>query len=67
MHPKKKNDKKESEKDKEVLITSKRVMRKMLESFQDIFPKDIPRGLPPIKGIEYQIRFQLAKSSYIHN
>ncbi|RDX80361.1 hypothetical protein CR513_39100, partial [Mucuna pruriens] len=87
---KEKNDEKKDEKGKEVLITSKRVVKKallvqkeplyllpinmcfhssrqfpelpvgfkqMLESFQDIFPKDIPRGLPPIRGIDHQIDF----------
>ncbi|XP_024016833.1 uncharacterized protein LOC112090239 [Eutrema salsugineum] len=27
----------------------------LLEKFQDVFPKDIPAGLPPIRGIEHQI------------
>ncbi|RDX72593.1 hypothetical protein CR513_47897, partial [Mucuna pruriens] len=31
----------------------------MLEEFKDIFPKKIPRGLPPIRGIEHQIDFVL--------
>ncbi|RDX89159.1 hypothetical protein CR513_29152, partial [Mucuna pruriens] len=47
-----KNDKKESDKGKEK--GAEKGFKKMLESFQDIFHKDIPRGLPPIKGIEHQ-------------
>ncbi|RDY06083.1 hypothetical protein CR513_09997, partial [Mucuna pruriens] len=31
----------------------------MLESFQDVYLKDIPRGLPPIRGIEHQIDFTI--------
>ncbi|RDX84986.1 hypothetical protein CR513_33889, partial [Mucuna pruriens] len=31
----------------------------MLDSFQKNLPKDIPRGLPPIKGIEDQIDFTI--------
>ncbi|RDX96095.1 hypothetical protein CR513_21300, partial [Mucuna pruriens] len=46
--------------------------RKMLENFKDLFPKDIPRGLPPIKGIKYHIDFTLGatlpnKASYKSN
>ncbi|RDY00533.1 hypothetical protein CR513_16272, partial [Mucuna pruriens] len=36
------------------------VFKEMLECFfKDLFPKDIPRGLPPIKGIEHHINFTL--------
>ncbi|RDY05366.1 hypothetical protein CR513_10804, partial [Mucuna pruriens] len=34
----------------------------MLEEFKDIFPKKMPRGLPPIRGIEHQIDFVLGFS-----
>ncbi|RDX89090.1 putative mitochondrial protein, partial [Mucuna pruriens] len=34
-------------------------MNTMLEDFQEIFPNDIPRGLPPIRGIEHQIDFTM--------
>ncbi|RDX73041.1 hypothetical protein CR513_47396, partial [Mucuna pruriens] len=30
---------------------------RMLEEFKDIFPRQIPKGLSPIKGIEHQIDF----------
>ncbi|RDX89408.1 hypothetical protein CR513_28878, partial [Mucuna pruriens] len=30
---------------------------RMLEEFKDIFPKEMPKGLPPIQGIEHQIDF----------
>ncbi|RDX98090.1 hypothetical protein CR513_19036, partial [Mucuna pruriens] len=91
-HPKKENDEKESEGGKELLVMSRKVVRKvvlvlkeplyllptnmcfylfaqflelpvgfkqMLESFQGVYPKDIPRGLPSIRGIEYQIDFTI--------
>ncbi|RDX72982.1 hypothetical protein CR513_47464, partial [Mucuna pruriens] len=31
----------------------------MLESFHDIFPKDIPRGWPPIRGTKHQTYFTM--------
>ncbi|KAL0401949.1 UNVERIFIED_CONTAM: hypothetical protein Slati_4224800, partial [Sesamum latifolium] len=27
--------------------------------YEDVFPDEIPPGLPPIRGIEYQIDFML--------
>lgn len=29
----------------------------LLQEFQDVFPKDVPNGLPRIRGIERQIDF----------
>ncbi|XP_038978204.1 uncharacterized protein LOC120108619 [Phoenix dactylifera] len=29
----------------------------LLQEFEDIFPKEIPNGLPPLRGIEHQIDF----------
>ena len=29
----------------------------LLQEFQDVFPDDIPSGLPPIRGIDHQIDF----------
>lgn len=29
----------------------------LLQAYEDVFPKEIPNGLPPIKGIEHQIDF----------
>jgi hypothetical protein len=26
-----------------------------MQEFDDVFPEDIPKGLPPLRGIEYQI------------
>ncbi|CAN1763948.1 Transposon Ty3-G Gag-Pol polyprotein, partial [Linum perenne] len=30
-------------------------MTSLLQDFKDVFPKDIPSGLPPIRGIEHKI------------
>ncbi|CAA7021307.1 unnamed protein product [Microthlaspi erraticum] len=32
-------------------------MSKLLQDFQDVFPEDCPKGLPPVRGIEHQIDF----------
>ena len=29
----------------------------LLQEFEDVFPKEIPKGLPHIRGIEHQIDF----------
>ena len=29
----------------------------LLQEFEDVFPKEIPKGLSPIRGIEHQIDF----------
>ncbi|XP_071940457.1 uncharacterized protein [Coffea arabica] len=35
------------------------IIASILQDYKDIFPKDIPSGLPPICGIEHQIDFVL--------
>uniref|UniRef100_A0A6I9QCX6 Uncharacterized protein LOC105033752 n=1 Tax=Elaeis guineensis var. tenera TaxID=51953 RepID=A0A6I9QCX6_ELAGV len=30
-------------------------MKEILDKFIDVFPKELPKGLPPIRGIEHQI------------
>jgi hypothetical protein len=30
-------------------------MSQLLHQYQDVFPDDLPKGLPPIRGIEHQI------------
>jgi len=32
-------------------------VQSVLQEFEDIFPEEIPTGLPPIRGIEHQIDF----------
>ena len=29
----------------------------LLQKYEDVFPNDVPSGLPPIRGIEHQIDF----------
>ena len=33
------------------------VVVSLLQEYEDVFPNDIPSGLPPIRGIKYQIDF----------
>ena len=33
------------------------VVVSLLQDFEDVFPKEMPKGLPPIRGIEHQIDF----------
>jgi len=33
------------------------VVKVLLQEFEDVFPDDIPSGLPPIRGIKHQINF----------
>jgi len=52
----KKDDEKESERKKE----RQKIMRekqKKKKTTEDVFPNDVPSGLPPIRGIEHQIDF----------
>ena len=35
------------------------VVASLLQDFDDVFPEEIPIGLPPIKGIQHQIEFVL--------
>ena len=30
-------------------------MKNLLKEFDDLFPEEIPHGLPPLRGIEHQI------------
>ena len=32
-----------------------RQIKELLEEFKDVFPEELPKGLPPIRGIEHQI------------
>ena len=34
-----------------------RQIKELLEEFKDVFPDELPKGLPPIRGIEHQIDF----------
>ena len=33
------------------------VVVSLLQEYEDVFPNDMPSGLPPIRGIEHQIDF----------
>ena len=41
------------------MIWAKRLLqvegKELLEEFKDVFPDELPKGLPPIRGIEHQI------------
>ena len=37
-------------------------VEKLLKEFGDVFPMDTPHGLPPLRGIEYQIDHILGAS-----
>jgi len=32
-----------------------RHIKELLEEFKDVFPDELPKGLPPIRGIEHEI------------
>ncbi|XP_073031256.1 uncharacterized protein [Primulina eburnea] len=34
-----------------------RIVVSLLQEFDDIFPEDLPQGIPPLRGIEHQIDF----------
>ncbi|KAM6574977.1 uncharacterized protein LOC133039699 [Cannabis sativa] len=38
------------------------VVVSVLQEFEDVFPKEVPHGVPPIRGIEHQIDFILGAS-----
>jgi hypothetical protein len=38
------------------------VVANLLQEYMDIFPQDVPPGLPPIRGIEHQIDLILRAS-----
>ena len=33
------------------------VVVSLLQEYEDMFPNDVPSGLPPVRGIKYQIDF----------
>ncbi|GKV13634.1 hypothetical protein SLEP1_g24622 [Rubroshorea leprosula] len=35
------------------------VVKSLLQDFKDVFPDDVPNGLPPVRGIKHQIDFIL--------
>ena len=39
-----------------------RQIKELLEEFKDVFPDELPKGLPPIRGIEHQIDLVLGAS-----
>ncbi|RDY08175.1 hypothetical protein CR513_07624, partial [Mucuna pruriens] len=55
----KKKMKKKCERKGGILSDFPTSLTKMLESFQGLFLEEIPRGLPPIRGIEHQIDFTI--------
>ncbi|RDY14490.1 hypothetical protein CR513_00447, partial [Mucuna pruriens] len=55
----KRRRKKEKMREKKERRTLPAGFKKMLESFHDIFPKDIPQGWLPNRGIEHQTNFTM--------
>lgn len=45
----------ELQQEKESSSTAPIEVKTLLEDFKDVFPEDLPPGLPPIRGIEHQI------------
>ena len=41
------------------------VVVSLLQEYEDVFPNNVPSGLPPIRGIQHQIDF--VPSAIIHN
>jgi hypothetical protein len=39
-----------------------RAITKLLQEFEDVFPAEIPPGLPPLRGIKHQIDLILGAS-----
>jgi hypothetical protein len=39
----------------DIITPLPRAITNLLQEFKDIFPAEIPRGLPPLRGIEHQI------------
>jgi hypothetical protein len=39
----------------DITTTLPRAITNLLQEFQDVFPAEIPPGLPPLRGIEHQI------------
>ena len=38
------------------------ILLSLLQEFEDVFPEEIPKGLPHIRGIEHQIDFVLGST-----
>ena len=43
------------------------VVVSLLQEFEDVFPEEVPHGLPPIRGIEHQIDFVDRKSTRLNS
>jgi len=50
-----KDSKVSAENSNELTIFVSPSVEPLLEEFKDVFPKEIPHGLPPSRGIEHQI------------
>ena len=46
----------------ELTISASPIVELLFQEFKDIFPKEIPHGLPPSRGIEHQIDLLLGAS-----
>ena len=46
----------------DIIIPLPRAITNLLQEFKDVFPAEIPPGLPPLRGIEHQIDLILGAS-----
>ena len=62
--PEEKSDTQERESDNsnQLTIYVSPSVQPLLQEFKDVFPKEIPHGLPPSRGIEHQIDLLLGAS-----
>ena len=47
--------KRESDNSNQLTIYVSLSVQPLLQKFKDVFPKEIPHGLPPSRGIEHQV------------
>ena len=41
----------------ELDVSFSSIFKSLLQEYEDMFPEEVPKGLPPLRGIELQIDF----------